>query len=86
MPARKGPGRPTELRERREIVVYVTRRERAAIRDAAAGADVSMSAWMRALALAALYARPERKTRPTPQETLARLKARLAALKTGRTP
>jgi hypothetical protein len=63
MPARKGPGRPPEIPERVELTVYVSKREQAAVQRAAQQADVSTSAWVRALVLAALTERTGRTTR-----------------------
>ena len=62
MPARKKLGRPTEIPDRVELVVYLRRKERGAIVRAARQADVSASAWVRAVALAALRDRTGRPT------------------------
>lgn len=62
MPARKKLGRPREIPDRVELVVYLTRVERAAIQRAAQRADVSTSAWVRAVVLAALPDRTRRST------------------------
>jgi hypothetical protein len=62
MPARTRIGRPPEIPNRVELVVYLSRPERTAIRRAAKRADVSTSAWVRAVALAALQDRTRRPT------------------------
>jgi hypothetical protein len=62
MPARKRLGRPIEIPDRVELVVYLTRSERREIVRAAQRADVSTSAWVRAVALAALKDRTGRMT------------------------
>jgi hypothetical protein len=62
MQARKRLGRPPEITDRVELVVYLSRKERGAIARAARQADVSVSAWVRAVALAALTDRTRRKT------------------------
>jgi hypothetical protein len=83
MPRRRphrGPGRPVELRERRAIMVYVTRRERAAIRERAARDGVSMSGWVR-FAVLTVLGLPPRPPRPTPYEIATQVQAALAALK-----
>jgi hypothetical protein len=58
MPARKRLGRPTEIPDRVELIVYLSRKERGAIARAARLADVSVSAWVRAVALTALGTAP----------------------------
>jgi hypothetical protein len=60
MPARKRLGRPPEIPDRVELIVYLSRSERGAIVRAAKRADVSASAWVRAVALAALKDRTKR--------------------------
>jgi len=60
MPARKKLGRPPEIPDRVELVVYLSRKERGAIARAARQADVSVSAWVRAVALTALGTAPGR--------------------------
>src|SRR5262249_7448154 len=60
MPTRKRLGRPPEIPDRVELMVYLSRKERAAIVRAAKRAHVSASAWVRAVALAAL---PDRTTK-----------------------
>jgi hypothetical protein len=62
MPARKRLGRPPEIPDRVELVVYLSRSDRRAIIRAAKQADVSASAWVRAVALAALKDRAGRAT------------------------
>jgi hypothetical protein len=62
MPARKRLGRPTEIPDRVELVVYLTRSERREIVRAAQQAHVSASAWVRTVALAALKDRTRRPT------------------------
>jgi len=54
LPARVG--RPPEIPDRVTLYVYLTARERRAIARAAKRARISASAWMRALAVAALQA------------------------------
>jgi len=48
MSTQKHLGRPTEIPDRVDLVVYLTRQERAAIIRAAQRAGVSVSAWCRA--------------------------------------
>jgi hypothetical protein len=60
MPTRNRLGRPTEIPDRVELIVYLTRSERRQIVQAAKQADVSASAWVRARALAALAGRTRR--------------------------
>jgi hypothetical protein len=49
-------GRPPEIPDRRTLTVYVSGREQRRITRAAKRAHVSVSAWLRALAVAALDA------------------------------
>ena len=62
MPARKRLGRPTEIPDRVELVVYLARSEQREIVRAAQLAHVSASAWVRTVALAALKDRTRRPT------------------------
>jgi hypothetical protein len=62
MPTRKRLGRPTEIPDRVELVVYLSGKERGGIVRAAKQANVSASAWVRAVALAALKDRTKRTT------------------------
>jgi hypothetical protein len=55
-------GRPPEFRRRVRLEVLLEASERRAIERAAKRANVSTSAWVRAVALAALQDRPERRT------------------------
>jgi hypothetical protein len=55
MPTRKKrPGRPADIPDRVTVTVYMTRAEAQKIEDAAREEHVSISAWVRAAALAAL--------------------------------
>jgi hypothetical protein len=60
MGARKKLGRPPEIPNRVKLFVYLRAGERQAIARAAKQANVSTSAWMRAVALAALKDRTGR--------------------------
>ena len=62
MGVRKRLGRPPEIPNRVKLFIYVTAGERQAIARAAKRANVSTSAWVRAVALAAL---PDRTGRTT---------------------
>jgi hypothetical protein len=60
MGARKKLGRPSEIPNRVKLFVYLTAGERQAIARAAKRANVSTSAWVRAVALTALHSRTGR--------------------------
>jgi hypothetical protein len=62
MPARKKLGRPTEIPDRVRLNIYLSAGELRAIARAAKRAHVSTSAWVRAVALAALKDRTGRMT------------------------
>jgi len=64
MPARRG--RPPIFRRRVKLDVFLEAGELRAIKHAAKRADVSASAWMRAVALAALKDRTRRTNRHEP--------------------
>jgi hypothetical protein len=55
-------GRPPEIPNRRKLQVYLSRTELRAIKQVAKEANVSASAWVRAVALAALRDRTGRTT------------------------
>lgn len=58
------PGRPAEIPDRAKLQVYLSRSELRAVARRAKRADMSTSAWVRALVLAALKDRTTEGTTP----------------------